>query len=176
MFQSLNATGTPLTAMETFLPEVMQAEEKAGNSWHETPSCDSMGEIHKLFEITTTNEQKNRRTNELLGTFALCYDGQKLSNKFSEQRRWITGIYDQELHTINGKRDFLEKLAQTTNFFYFGWYMEDMAVSDYINGLEGYCDGEMASFLIRYLRDASSRLSAPYQTCLLYTSPSPRDS
>ena len=161
MFQSLNATGTPLTAMETFLPEVMQAEEKAGNNWNETPSCDSMAEINKLFEITTTNEQKNRRTNELLGTFALCYDGQKLANKFSEQRRWITRIYDQELHTINGKRDFLERLAQTTNFFYFGWHMEDMAVSDHINGLEEYPDREMVSLLIRYLRDASSRLSAP---------------
>ena len=161
MFQSLNATGTPLTAMETFLPEVMQAEEKAGNTWTETPSCDSMGEIQRLFEVTTTNEQKNRRTNELLGTFALCYDGQKLANKFSEQRKWITRIYDQELDTINGKRDFLEKLAQTSNFFYFGWHMEEMAVADHINGLEEYPDRELVSLLIRYLRDASSRLSAP---------------
>lgn len=161
MFQALNATGTPLTAMETFLPQVMQAEIAAGNSWDKTPSCEFMDETQELFEATTTNEQKNRRTNELLGTFALCYEGQKLGNKFSEQRRWMTRVYEKELSAINERREFMGKLARTANFFYFGWYMEETAVPYQINGLDKSSEGEFASLLVRYLRDASSKLSAP---------------
>ena len=84
--------GTPLTVMETFLPQVMQAETAAGNDWPKTVSRKFMDETLELFEVTTTNEQKNRRTNDLLGAFALCYEGQKLGNKFSEQRRWMTRV------------------------------------------------------------------------------------
>ena len=161
MFQALNATGTPLTVMETFLPQVMQAESAAGNDWDKTPSREFMDETQQLFEITTTNEQKNRRTNELLGTFALCYEGQKLGNKFSEQRRWMTQIYEKQLLAIDEKREFMSKLARTANFFYYAWYMEGTTVPYPINGLDQHHEGEFASFLIRYLRDANSKLSAP---------------
>ena len=63
MFQALNATGTPLTVMETFLPQVMQAESATGCDWERTPSRKFMDETQDLFEVTTTNEQKNERTN-----------------------------------------------------------------------------------------------------------------
>lgn len=164
MFQALNATGTPLTVMETFLPQVMQAEVAAGNDWDKTPSREFMDETQELFEVTTTNEQKNRRTNELLGTFALCYEGRKLGNKFSEQRRWMTRVYEKQLPAIDEKREFMGKLARTANFFYFGWYMEETTVPHHINGLDKHPEGEFASLLVRYLRDANSKLSAPILT------------
>ena len=161
MFQALNTTGTPLTVMETFLPQVMQAEVTAGNDWDKTPSREFMNETQELFDVTTTNEQKNRRTNELLGSFALCYEGRKLGNKFSEQRRWMTLVYEKQLPTINEQRTFVEKLARTANFFYLAWYMEETTVPHHINGLDTHPDGEFASLLVRYLRDAHSKLSAP---------------
>ncbi len=164
MFQALNATGTPLTVIETFLPQVMQAEAAVGNDWDKTPSCEYMGEIQELFEVTSTNEQKNHRTNELVGTFALCYEGKKLGNKFSEQRRWMTGVYDKRLPTINEKHRFLGKLAGTANFFYYAWHMEETLVPHHINGLDRHPDGEFTTLLIQYLRGANSKLSAPILT------------
>lgn len=162
MFQSLNATGTPLTVMETFLPQVMQAETSAGNDWQRTPSREFMDETQELFQATTTNEKKNRRTNELLRAFALCYDGTKLGNKFSEQRRWMTRSYEKSLTSLDDRRDFVKKLARTANFFFFAWYFEEMTDPSYINGLEDLDEeGRLASLLVRYLGDAHSRLSAP---------------
>jgi hypothetical protein len=161
MFQALNATGTPLTAMETFLPQVMQAELNAGHVWAKTPSREFMDEISGLFEVTTTNEQKTQRTNELLGTFALCYEGERLGNKFSAQRRWMTGVYEKRLSTIQQKRAFLGNLSRVSNFYYDAWYMEQPAVPYYVVGLEKHAQGEFASLLVQYLRDASSKLSAP---------------
>ncbi|MYI69083.1 MAG: HNH endonuclease, partial [Boseongicola sp. SB0673_bin_14] len=161
MFQALNATGTPLTVMETFLPQVMQAEIAAGNVWNTAPSRKLINETQELFAVTTTNEQKNQRTNELFGTFALCYEGLKLGNKFSDQRRWITWVYEKELPEIDEKREFIRKLARTANFFYVGWYMEERSDLHHINGLDAHDDGKLASLLVRYLRDANSKLSAP---------------
>lgn len=162
MFQALNATGTPLTVMETFLPQVMQAEHRATkNEWSQAPSFGPMDEVQRLFDATTTNEEKGRRTNDLFGTFALCYQGERLGNKFSEQRRWLTRVYEKESSSIEEKRDLLEKLARIANFFYFGWYMEETRVPNRINGFEQHPDGALASLLIRYLKDANSRLSVP---------------
>lgn len=161
MFQALNATGTPLTAMETFLPQVMQAEQAAGQEWPKTPSRQYMDEIGELFEATTTNEQKTQRTNELLGTFALCYDGEKLGNKFSAQRRWITNAYEKRLNTIAKKRDFLGHLTRVSNFYHDAWYMAEPNVPNHIVGLEKHPQGEFASLLVQYLKDANSKLSAP---------------
>ena len=161
MFQALNATGTPLTVMETFIPQVMQAEESAGYEWEKTPSHDCMGEVKALIEVTSTNEKKNQRTNELLGTFALCYEGRKLGNKFSDQNRWLSRIYEKELATINQKREFLGRMAESANFYYYAWYMEEWTKEHHIQGFEGHLEGELASFLVQFLKDASSKLSAP---------------
>lgn len=161
MFQSLNATGTPLTVMETFLPQVMQAEERAGSDWDVTPSRRSMEEIKELFDATSTNEKKNQRTNELLRAWALCYEGKKLGNKFSQQRIWLTRVYEKELSSLAGKREFLAKFARAAQFFYYAWYMDDYESPDCINELGDHPDGQLGSLLVRYLRDARSKLSAP---------------
>lgn len=161
MFQALNATGTPLTAMETFLPQVMQAEQASGQDWEKTLSRQYMDEIDELFDKTTSNEQKTLRTNELLGTFALCYDGEKLGNKFSAQRRWMSRIYEKDLKTIDEKRQFLGKLSRIANFYHAAWYMEEVATPNIILGLDGHAESELASFLAQYLKDANSKLSAP---------------
>ena len=161
MFQSLNATGTPLTVIETFLPQVMQAEERAGSDWGDTPSRRSMEEIRELFEATSTNEKKNQRTNELLRAWALCYEGEKLGNKFSQQRTWLTRVYEKELSPLAEKREFLAKLARSAKFFYSAWYMDDAESPDCISILGDHSGGELGSLLVRYLRDARSKLSAP---------------
>ena len=161
MYQALNSTGTPLTVIETFIPKVVETEHNEGKEWSNTLSAEYMNEIQALVDITTTNEQKNRRTNELLRTFALCYEGEKLGNKFSIQRRWLTRIYDKQLPTLEEKRRFLQKLSWVANFFCDGWYMDETNKPFHINGFEDHPDGEFVSLLVQYLKDANSKLSAP---------------
>lgn len=162
MFQALNATGTPLTAMETFLPQIIQFEKKSGNhKWEKTLSFTYMQGINELFKTTTKNKQKNTRTNDLLRTFALCYEVKELSDDFSAQRLWIAGVYEKDLSTLDEKHNFLSKLAQTAKFFYSAWYMEKVNKNNCIDGLESHQEGDLASLLVRYLRNASSKLSVP---------------
>ncbi len=161
MFQALNSTGTPLTAFETFVPDVMRSERQAGSDWVKTPSKEHLDDIAELFEAAATNEQKTQRTNELLSTVALSHKGKKLGNKFSAQRKWLEDAYVRELATIDEKREFLSKVAQVANFFYSAWYMEEYPKATVIQSLEDHPEVELASLLVQYLRSARSALSAP---------------
>ena len=166
MFQALNATGTPLTAMETFLPEVIHAEMLAGNTWFDAPSREHWDQIEGLFETTQSNAQKSTRTNELLRNFALIYNGEKLLDQFSSQRRWMMQRYQQSNTDIVEKRDFVKKMSDLAVFFKTVWYMDnDVSVGylRFLSDVEGVDDSQtqLVAFLVRYLRDANSRLSAP---------------
>ena len=161
MFQALNSTGTPLTALETFIPDVMRSERQAGSDWAQTVSKEHLDEIAELFGATTTNEQKNQRTNELLSTVALSHKGKKLGNKFSAQRRWLEDVYVRELATIDEKREFLGNVAQVASFFYSAWYMEEYPKATVIEALRSHPEVDLASLLVQYLRSARSALSAP---------------
>ncbi|MYB19202.1 MAG: DUF262 domain-containing protein [Holophagales bacterium] len=160
MFQALNATGTPLTAMETLLPQVMQAEEEAGLRWEESPSREYMDSVDRLFSQATRNEKKNRRTNELLRAFALCQDGEKLGNKFSAQRSWIYRVYVKD-ESMEGKRLWLRNLARVADFYYDAWFDENSGRRQYQVGSSEWEREQFVAFLIRYLREARSHLSAP---------------
>jgi hypothetical protein len=151
MFQALNSTGTPLTALETFVPQIMREEQKDGNDWHGTPSKESLDEIEELFESTRSNEQKNRRTNELLKAVGLCYEGEQLGNKFSTQRRWLAKVYERDLNSLNEKREFLANVARVADFFFSAWYMEDENRPPLIRCVENHRQGGLASLLVQYL-------------------------
>lgn len=163
MFQALNATGTPLTAMETFLPQVMKQEEDSGEGldWERTPSCHDMNNVEKLFASTTSNQEKNRRSDELLTAFALCYEGKKLGTKFSAQRWWLKESYLTKLNSLAERRDYLSDLAQVADLYRIVWHMEDTSVPNIIGGLEHHEDGGLCSLLVQYLRRASATLVAP---------------
>lgn len=160
MFQALNATGTPLTAMETFLPQVMAAEKKCEEEWDTSPSAEYMAEVDRLFEGSSTNRKKSQRTNDLLRTFALCQDGKKLGNRFSSQRRWLSSVY-RAAEDLEERRSLVRNLAEVARFYRCAWYMEECESPSCILGLEKHPQGELASLLVQYLKKASSRLSAP---------------
>ena len=162
MFQALNSTGTPLTALETFKPVVIQsAGQEEGKDWQTSVAKGHFDEMEELFENTRTNEQKNRRTNELLTAARLCFDGVKLGNKFSAQHRWIQDVYGRPSVTATQRTEFLEKLARLASFYYTAWYMEDENKPHLIRAIEDHNEGQLASILVQYLREASSELSAP---------------
>jgi hypothetical protein len=93
MFQSLNATGTPLTALETFKPLVVERTKKEDGEYYDTLTATMYEEIDDLFSKYRSAATKSRATNEYLTTFALAHNGYKLSSQFSEQRRWLRDEY-----------------------------------------------------------------------------------
>ena len=161
MFQALNSTGTPLTAIETFRPDVIQTTQQAGFEWQDSRSKALLDDVEELFERTTSNEQKSKRTNELLSAARLCFDGEKLGNKFSAQHRWLRNVYLMELDGPEERDMFLDKLARVASFLSSAWYMEDGGRPDLITAFGDHNEAGLVSLLVQYLKDAGSGLSAP---------------
>lgn len=160
MFQALNTTGTPLTTIETFRPLVMKAESQSGQTWQNSPSYQSFQRIMKTFEDVDKHQNKISLTNELVLASALVYSGKQISNKFSEQYKWIKNTFA-SIPTIEQKREFVGIIGDVADFYEGAWRLRNAQIPDIISGLENNEDREFASFLISYLRDANSKLSAP---------------
>ena len=90
MFESLNVTGEPLTAFETFIPRVVESVtiDKYKNS-------DSKKHIDKItnYLYKFSDKDKNKKTSELIIPFALCENGKKLGRSLNEQRIFLRETY-----------------------------------------------------------------------------------
>ena len=85
MFQSLNATGTPLTAFEVFKPAIVNTY---GSSYADAikPEVDR---IERVFETESSASGKEDITDRVIVSTALVYNGSIRPKKFSEERDWL---------------------------------------------------------------------------------------
>ncbi|MDD5755547.1 MAG: DUF262 domain-containing protein, partial [Methylococcales bacterium] len=113
MFQSINATGTPLTAIEVFKPQVVHSMgENYGNSQIKA----YLDLTDNFFNQQTKSATKEKLTDDLLRVMALVFDGEELGRRFSEQRDWLTYSYNQ-CETDSQKEDFIHWLSDLTSYW-----------------------------------------------------------
>lgn len=117
MFQSLNATGTPLTAIETFKPMVIGLEESDATIAKKRKLLEEeFLRVDRLFGDTGTAASKNRLTNEYLTTFAHCQNGTKLARQFSHQRKWLTDLYKRQ-KTFPERQVLLQHMGDLADYY-----------------------------------------------------------
>jgi len=98
IFDSLNTTGDPLTAFETFKPEVIKSAGgamKYSGSKHE----EIIEEISQYFDKLDKKQQADKTKNFIV-QFALAEDGTKLRRDLSDQRKYLMDRYDDNLEFI----------------------------------------------------------------------------
>lgn len=118
MFESLNTTGEPLTAYETFKPRVIADESLS--SYKHSPSYNYITNIDDYLDDFARSDDKQIATSDLIITFASSESGQKLSKRLSDQRRYLSKYYNQ-LPNIDEKRRFTEHLCNTAQFLENVW-------------------------------------------------------
>lgn len=114
MFQSLNATGTPLTALETFKPLVVNVvNSQSGNSegFKGSKSEKYFNLVEELLAPLSSASSKNKLTNDYLTLFALTHDATKLSTHFSAQRRWLTETYN-KFGSPEEREEFIRSMGE----------------------------------------------------------------
>ena len=158
MFQSLNATGTPLTAIETFKPNVVYRVSQNGE-YKGSQEEDLLKKVDGLLERGTTAARKTSITNDLLTTFALAYNGKKLARRFSTQRQWLETQYKDRCSNHKDKL-FLSQLSHVAVFIdrlnEFG-----SSKSPYLQGLshDSADSNILATFCLLYLKEANHRMA-----------------
>lgn len=85
MFQSLNATGTPLTAFEVFKPTVVRL-------WGANYALGIKGQIDRIERVIDSSRDASEKegiTDTIITAAALSFNGSELSPRFSEERDWL---------------------------------------------------------------------------------------
>ena len=155
MFQSLNATGTPLTAVETFKPRVVQFEGAEGG-YKGSPSQEHFDLVDELMGTTDNPTQKSKLTDRLLISFALAWSGERLSKRFSEQRRWLQASYEAQADA-DDKRAYTGHFADAARFYAEVW--EGYDGDGVLDPIAGASDAAVVSTCLLYLRDANHSIA-----------------
>jgi hypothetical protein len=159
MFQSLNATGTPLTAFETFKPLVVNYVESLGSSFKGSNSSVSLEPVDNLLSSTTSASAKNKLTNDFLTLVALTSNGSKLSKQFSTQRRWLNSSYE-DCSSLKEKEEFICRIGNLA-LFWTKVIEFNPSVTPCIDGIETIPaeDRETATTCLLYLQKANHKMA-----------------
>jgi hypothetical protein len=115
MFEALNTTGEPLTAIETFKPRAIQVEGL--NGWKDSESKASFDVVDAHLDRLgrSSTDRRQSATSALLTPFALAQSGSKLGKRLNEQRHYLRTQFEEQ-GSSEGKRKFLRMLAQVVKF------------------------------------------------------------
>lgn len=158
MFQSLNATGTPLTAIETFKPTVVNTVDiEPGQQFKDSDSDKSFKKVEIFLSEATTAAQKNKRTNDYLTSFFVAYDGRTMSTHFSYQRKVLNNVYE-SLSVFADKENFVKKMGNYAEF-YQKWIKYDGKDNSAFPGIGSSTEADLASMLILFLKDSKHKMA-----------------
>ncbi|PMD95682.1 hypothetical protein BWI97_13855 [Siphonobacter sp. BAB-5405] len=173
MFQSLNATGTPLTALETFKPNVVQTTEKV-EQFKSSLNEKSFSKVEDLFLNVNTAAQKSKLTNDFLTSFAISFNGAKLSSHFSHQKKWL----DEKLKDLekgldltdpdvsnklyNDKRDFIKYFGDYAEFYKKIWLDYEGQNAQVISAIASSPEADLASLLLLFLKESNHKMAITF--------------
>ncbi len=162
IFEALNTTGQPLTAIETFRPEVIKYEELSSSGYRNSDALRYFDEIEdylKDFESTSGA----RETSEIIISFALYCYGKKESKHLSSQRKFLRHQYDQikfsdNMQEHNIRKDFVKSLRDIAFYRKVFWGKENIT-----SHLVGYTIEEQSfiAFCLEFIKESKTTLSIP---------------
>jgi hypothetical protein len=119
IFQALNTTGTPLTALETFRPELIRSEGLA--NWEASLSKPAF-EDRVMRELNITKvKDRAKLSKDLLTTFAQTATGEKLGSHVAHQRAYLDRIFDFYKGSPESRHDFVQHLGDVPDFVSLIW-------------------------------------------------------
>jgi hypothetical protein len=160
MFQSLNATGTPLTAFETFKPLVVNFAETSGSRQFKGSNSEKfLQPTDKLLSSTGSALKKTQLTNEFLTSFALINIGYSLSKQFSAQRKWLNSSYE-KCTSIAEKEEFVHRIGNLATYWETVVHINPKECQ-FVVGIENIpvLDKELATFCCLYLQKANHKMA-----------------
>ncbi|MGW2193553.1 HNH endonuclease family protein, partial [Streptosporangium sp. NPDC001682] len=122
IFESLNTTGEPLTAFETFKPRVVSAEGLG--AYRESESRKYINDITDYLSKFAVGTQLQNATRDLLISFALAETGEKLPKRLADQRVYLKDQYERHAQDSIKRLKFVKHLRDTSDFIQHVWEPE----------------------------------------------------
>lgn len=125
VFESLNTTGEPLTAFETFKPRVVAAETLA--KYEASKARLSMEDISGYLSTFKVGDKLQVATRDLLITFAAAETGFKLSKRLADQRRYLKDEFERHENDQQAREGFVKNLRDVAMFINTGWQKAELS-------------------------------------------------
>ena len=131
IFDALNTTGEPLTALETLKPAVLKYEhDRMKQQSHGSGASDAFKETEEHLEkkLGDKEHQRQEETKELVITFALYWSGRKLSKDLAAQRLYLRQQFQracgEQVQQEEFTNAFLDSLRIVSKFRRYYWNSE----------------------------------------------------
>lgn len=147
IFESLNTTGEPLTAFETFVPRVVNEEGLA--DYQSSEAHGHMEAVKDHLSRFTVGDRRQAATSEMLVTFALAETGDKLSKRLADQRVYLKDEFEKHKAAEDDRNAFLEHLHDTATFLGRSWDAGDSPRQ--LAGLEASAMTDSVRLCLRFL-------------------------
>ena len=154
IFEALNSTGEPLTAIETFKPNVIRFENRQSTSYEVSPSKESLDVVEGHVRRLDKYEDQQSESRELVVLFALYVTGERLGLQLNSQRRYLRTTYEKLGDAA--KRRFVGALAEVVEYRSKFWDIEELA-----NQYRDAENKEVGLFCLRFIRDLRNSLTIP---------------
>jgi hypothetical protein len=158
LFQSLNATGTPLTAIETFSPLVVNNTAQHEQSYISSKTKQNFENIENLFLNTNTAAQKNKLTNDFLTSLAITTKGIQLSSHFSHQRKWLNKTYIDSAN-YDDQKSLISFFGNYAIYYKNVWIDYSGSNAMPIEKINSHTDSDLSSLLILFLKYSKHKMS-----------------
>lgn len=118
IFDALNTTGEPLTALETLKPQVIVSENESHDHVYAGSKSEfAFDEIDKIMaEDYPETKQKQDETKGLIITFALYLEGRKIPRELSSQRSELRQSFQKSREAKDGPAKFMRALAGVARY------------------------------------------------------------
>jgi len=118
VFQSLNTTGEPLNAYETFKPKVIRAIDQ--QRYPISPEAALFQSIDKTLARPNTQDKKRRLVTESIIYFALANDGKRVGKNLGLQTKYFRDSFKRQKLESKAieRRDYLQLFSTTCEVTY----------------------------------------------------------
>jgi hypothetical protein len=167
VFESLNTTGEPLTAYETFKPKVVSAETLP--AFEASPSKKYLEEIDLYLSRFDAGESAQGASRNLLIAFHLYETGEKVSKKLSDQRKKLQDEYLRYQDNVDQRRIFLRGLRDVAVFMHHAWVEKEIPK---LSGLPEHANTSEIRLCLAFLQKLNHTIALPliarYYSIALY--------
>lgn len=164
VFEALNTTGEPLTALETFKPKLINFI----NNLHDNKKAYSRSNAKVHFDeieaylASIGEDKKQAETQDLVVSFALYIKGDKILQHLSVQRKYLRDRFS-SVDSEEKANNFVLGIRNITE--YKNKFFKKPSIEDQ---LKGVAERELALTCLEFLRQAKKSLSVPIMSRYFY--------
>lgn len=159
IFDALNTTGEPLTAIETFKPRITSFERETppGRTYRGSESEQNMEIVESFLGSFSNPQERQNQARDLVISFALYLTADKCSRHLNSQRRYMQSQFAQLGGDPGSSRQFTRNLADVAAFRNRFWVSNNLTGELTDMGV----DRSLVLMCLSYLKQLKNSLSFP---------------